>query len=181
MHHGFFSKKRSHLIHRHRSEILCYFSCIQKCAPQLMLSNGLIDTIRYCALPVKRAGVLPSSPHLKGDVLTWCSELSIGEFSTFNHQTSTGTTVHFSMRSTENFPLQTLSLFCQIGTAQTAKNLFIGQLASKKKDNTERRKRQADAESTTCTPDTNNRIYVGQSNMAKCLEQNRQTAFFLVR
>ena len=161
---------------------LCYSSCTQKCVPQLMLSNGFINnTTPYCTLPVKQAGVLPSPPpHLQDDALTWCSELSIGEFNAVSDQTSAGTTVHFSIRPNENFPLQTPSLSCQIGTTRTAKDLFTEQLASKKKDNTERKKRQEDSESTTCIPDANNRIYVGQSNITRCLEQNRQSAFFFV-
>ena len=45
---------------------LCDSSCTQKCAPQLMLFNRLIDTTPYCTLPVKQTGAL-SSPHLKDD------------------------------------------------------------------------------------------------------------------
>ena len=158
---------------------LCYSSCTQKCAPQLMLSNGLINhTTPYCAFPVKQAGVLSSSPtpYLKDDALTWCSELSIGEFNTVNNQTNAGTTVHFSIRPNENFPLQTPSLSCQIGKTRTEKNLFTEQFSSKKKDSSERQRRQTN----TCVPDANNRIYIGQLNMTRCLGQNRQAAFFFV-
>ena len=144
---------------------------------------GLINnTTPYCALSVKQANAF--GPPKKKRVAyepPWCSELSIGEFSAVSDQTSAGTTVHFSIHPNENFPLQTPSLSCHIGTTRTAKNLFTeARLASKTKDNTERRKRQEDSESTTCTPDANNRIYVGQSNMTRCLEQNRQAAFFFV-
>ena len=41
---------------------LCYSSCIQKCTPQLMLFNGLIDTAPYCAITVKQANALPPPP-----------------------------------------------------------------------------------------------------------------------
>ena len=148
----------------------CYFSCTQKCAPKLMLSEGLTP---YCSLSVTQKNGLPS--YLKDDALTWCSALSIGEFSAVNHPTKTGTTVHFSIHPNENFSFQNPSIFCHIGEVHTSKNLFTERFVSKKKDNTEQKKRQA---GTTCTPDTNNRIYLGQENITICLEQNPKAEFF---
>ena len=48
---------------------LCYSSCTQECAPQLMLFNGLIDTAPYCAIPVKQANTLPPPPQEKTSFL----------------------------------------------------------------------------------------------------------------
>ena len=120
--------------------------------------------------------ILPTPPHLKDDALIWCSELSIGEFSAVNHQTSAGTTVHFSIYLKENFSLQNPSISCRIGKTQVSKYLSEARLIVTKKDSTERQRRQTNP----CTPDAKNRIYVGPLNMTRCLEQNRNAAFFFV-
>ena len=158
---------------------LCYSFCTQECAPQLMLFNALVDTTTYCALPVKQADAFTPPPPKKKQVIyepPWCPELSIGEFSAVSDQTSTGTTVHFSIHPKENFSLQNLSLSCRIGNTQISKDLSEARLVITKKDSIERQRRQTN----TCTPDANNRVYLGQNNLTRCLEQNNGAAFFFV-
>ena len=84
--------------------------------------------------------------------------------------------MHFSIHPKENFSLQNPSISCRIGNTQISKNLSEVRLVVTKKDSIERQRRQTN----TCTPDTSNRVYLGQNNLTRCLEQNNGAAFFFV-
>ena len=84
--------------------------------------------------------------------------------------------IHFSIHPKENFSLQNPSISCRIGNTQISKNLSEVRLVVTKKDSIERQRRQTN----TCTSDTSNRVYLGQNNLTRCLEQNNGKAFFFV-
>ena len=147
----------------------CQHLCSQACPATLMVST---KQARLCTIPVEEKGVLLS--HM-GD-FSGCSELFGHEMSAFRTQNNDRTTVHFSIYPVKDFAHQEHNLSCEIGEARTTQWVPEHIFDSMKKESAERRKRQTD----TCTTDANNRVYLGQNNLTRCLEQNNGAAFFFV-
>ena len=148
----------------------CQYLCTQECPATLMVSTKQEP---LCIIPVEEKGVLSS--HM-GDVPS-CSELFDHEMSAFRIQNNDRTTIHFSVYPVKDFAHQKHNLSCAIGEARTSQWVPVRMFDSMKKEREEHRKRQIDD---TCTTDANNRVYLGQNNLTRCLEQNNGAAFFFV-
>ena len=132
----------------------CQHLCSQACPATLTVSTKQAP---LCTIPVEEKGVLPS--HM-GDV-PWCSKHFDHEMSAFRTQNNDRTTVHFSIYPVPDFAHQEYNFSCEIGEARTTQWVPVPMFDAMKKESAERRKRQTD----TCTPDANNRVYLGQNNL----------------
>ena len=148
----------------------CYYPCTQECPTTLMVSTA--QHAPLCTIPVKQKGELSS--HISD--VPECSELFDHDMSAVKTHNNDMTIVHFSVYPAKKFAAQEHRISCDIGGARTSQFVPMRRLDQVKKESAERRKRQAN----TCTPDTNNRVYLGQNNFTRCLEQNNGAEFIFV-